>query len=61
MPVKGIVDAAVTIANSTDPVDASKEFTVKISEVPPPSFPWWILGLIAAGFVLAVVASGKAR
>lgn len=35
-------------------------FPYTIAVTPPTEFPWWILGLIAAGFVLAVVVSGKA-
>ena len=59
MSVEGVVDVAVVVGNSIDdPIDVSKEFTVKTSEVPPaPGFPWWILGLMAAGVVLAVVVS----
>ena len=52
MSVEGVVDVAVVVGNSIDPIDASKEFTVKTLEVPPPpSFPWWI---VLAGGVGAV-------
>ena len=58
MSVEGVVDVAVVVGNSIDdPIDVSKEFTVKTSEPPAPGFPWWILGLMAAGVVLAVVVS----
>jgi len=40
-----------------DFVDETREFEVKAVEVPPPGFPWWILGLIAAGVVVAVAVS----
>ena len=59
MSIKGVVDEAVVVGNSIDPVDASKEFIVKTFEVTP-GFPWWILGLLAAGFVLVVVV-GKGQ
>ena len=51
------VDEVMVIGS--DPVDEVKEFTVEKSVVAP-GFPWWILGLMAAGFVLIVVV-GKGQ
>jgi len=47
------------IVIDSDPVDEAKEVTVEKSVVAP-GFPWWILGLMAAGFVLIVVV-GKGQ
>jgi len=46
------------IVMDSDPVDEVKEFTVEKSVVAP-GFPWWILGLLAGGVVLAVVVGKR--